>query len=453
MATQMSQRNFFGTDGIRGAANSGIMNAETALKLGMAAGTLFTRGNYKHRVIIGKDTRLSGYMFENAITSGFLSAGMDVFLVGPMPTPSIAMLVKSMRADLGVMISASHNPYYDNGLKLFGPDGFKLSDNTEREIEKLMMDSKLIKLAHSKDIGRAKRIEDAPGRYIEFVKNTFPKGRSLEGFKIVIDCANGAAYHLGGKILWELGADVIEIGVNPNGENINLNCGSNHVEKLSAAVLEHQAHLGIALDGDADRLQMVDEKGKIIDGDKILALIALYLKKQHKLNTNTIVATLMSNLALDEYLKKHALEVVRTQVGDRYVAAKMAELNTNLGGEKSGHVIVGDYSTTGDGLVAALQMLALIQEYEKPASEVADIFTSFPQVIRNIPITNPKILDNENVKEIIKLTEQSLKNGRILVRKSGTENLIRAMIESDDIKSINQALDDIEACILQYSSN
>lgn len=448
----MLQRSFFGTDGIRGAANSGIMNADTALKLGMAAGTLFTRGNYKHRVIIGKDTRLSGYMFENAITSGFLSAGMDVFLVGPMPTPSIAMLVKSMRADLGVMISASHNPYYDNGLKLFGPDGFKLSDSTEKEIESLMINSKLIKLAHSEDIGRAKRIEDAPGRYIEFVKNTFPKGRSLDGFKIVIDCANGAAYHLGGKILWELGADVVEIGVSPNGENINLNCGSNHVEKLSAAVLEHKADLGIALDGDADRLQIVDEKGKIVDGDKILALIALYLKTQNRLNSNAVVATLMSNLALDEYLKKHDLEVLRTHVGDRYVAAKMAELNLNLGGEQSGHIIVGEYSTTGDGLVAALQMLALIQEFDKPASEITDIFIPFPQVTRNIQVEDPKILENENVQKIINSLKEKLKNGRILVRKSGTENLIRAMVENQEVEPINEILDEIESCILRHSA-
>ncbi|MEK7399349.1 MAG: phosphoglucosamine mutase, partial [Candidatus Poribacteria bacterium] len=283
------------------------MTAEIALKLGMAAGTMFTRGDHRHRVIIGKDTRLSGYLFENAITSGFLSTGMDVFLVGPMPTPAIAMLVKSMRVDLGVMISASHNPYYDNGLKLFGPDGYKLSDGVEKEIESIMSDQSKIKLADPVDVGRATRIDDAPGRYIEFTKNIFPKGRNLKDFKIVIDCANGAAYHLGGKILWELGAEVIEIGVKPDGRNINLDCGSNHLELLSKTVIENKAHLGIALDGDADRIQMVDEHGKAIDGDMILALIACYLKKQGQLNYNKMVATSMSNLAFEHYMNSQGI--------------------------------------------------------------------------------------------------------------------------------------------------
>ena len=442
----MNLRKYFGTDGIRGTANKGNMTAETALKLGMAAGTLFTRGDHRHRVIIGKDTRLSGYMFENAITSGFLSAGMDVFLVGPMPTPSIAMLVKSMRADLGVMISASHNPYYDNGLKLFGPDGHKLSDETEKEIEHIMTSPNAIKLAKPENIGRAKRIDDAPGRYIEFIKSIFPKGRSLDGFKIVVDCANGAAYHLGGKIFWELGAEVIEIGIKPNGENINLNCGSNHLELLSKTVIENKACLGIALDGDADRIQMVDEKGNVIDGDRILALIACHLKKHNKLNSNMIVATTMSNLAFEHYLNSQDIKVIRTQVGDRYVAAKMAELNLGLGGEQSGHIIVGDYSTTGDGLVAALQMLSLIQEQNKPASQVANIFTPLPQTLRNVPIKDSSILDKDHVKQAIKLAENNLAGkGRLLVRKSGTENLIRIMVESTDINLINETLDNIEA--------
>lgn len=435
-------RNYFGTDGIRGRANQGVMTAETALRIGMAAGTFFTRGDYRHKVIVGKDTRLSGYLFETAITSGFLAAGMDVFLVGPMPTPAIAMLVKSMRADLGIMISASHNPYYDNGLKLFGPDGNKLSDNMEKEIEGIMADNKLIKLAAAEHIGKATRIDDAAGRYIEFIKNSFPKGKTLDGFKIVVDCANGAAYHLGGKIFWELGAEVIELGVSPNGVNINLNCGSNHLESLSEAVIKHKACLGIALDGDADRIQMVDEQGNIIDGDKILALIACYLKKHNKLNDNKIVATMMSNLAFEKYLNNQGIDVIRTQVGDRYVAAKMNEFNLSLGGEQSGHIIVADYSTTGDGLVAALQMLALVQEQKQPLSKVADIFTPLPQIIRNIIPKNSLILEDVNIQEVIRFVELKLgSKGRLLVRKSGTENLIRIMVEGEDIGLVNECLD------------
>ena len=439
-------RKYFGTDGVRGTANDGVMTADTALKMGMAAGTLFTRGDHRHRVIIGKDTRLSGYLFENAITSGFLAAGMDVFLVGPMPTPSIAMLVKSMRADLGVMISASHNPYYDNGLKLFGPDGYKLSDDTELEIERIMSDSKLIKLAKPENIGRATRIDDAPGRYIEFIKNSFPKSQRLDGMKIVIDCANGAAYHLGGKILWELGADIIEVGVSPNGANINLNCGSNSLKLLSETVVKEKADLGIALDGDADRIQMVDENGEILDGDLILALIATYFKKHNKLNSNKIVITHMSNMALDLYLQSQDIEVVRTQVGDRYVASKMAELNLSLGGEQSGHVIIANYSTTGDGLAAALQMLALIKEQNKPLSQIKNIFIPLPQIMRNIPVKDGNvIMNNVNFKDKIKQAEQRfLGNGRVLVRKSGTESLIRLMAEGKDIAQVNAILDELE---------
>lgn len=442
------KRKYFGTDGIRGTANKDVMTADTTLKLGMAAGTFFKNGNHRHRVIIGKDTRLSGYLFETALTSGFLAVGIDVFLVGPMPTPSIAMLVKSMRADLGVMISASHNPYYDNGLKLFGPDGHKLSDKEEKEIEHIMEDKKLIKLAKPENVGRATRIEDAPGRYIEFIKNIFPKGRGLEGFKIVIDCANGAAYHLGSKILWELGAEVVELGVKPDGVNINHNCGANNIEKLSAAVIEHKACLGIALDGDADRIRMVDELGQDIDGDKILALIACHLKKQNKLKSDTIVATSMSNLAFEHYLNSQGIKVVRTQVGDRYVAAKMQELNLSLGGEQSGHIIVGDYSTTGDGLVAALEVLNLIKGENKPASVVANIFTPLPQILRNIPLNNPLIMDDPKFQGVIKAAELKLNNkGRLLIRKSGTENLIRLMGEGENIDLINAALDEVEAAL------
>ncbi|MCT4635548.1 MAG: phosphoglucosamine mutase [Rickettsiales bacterium] len=441
-------RKYFGTDGIRGTANKGIMTAETALRLGLAAGTFFIRKDSRRRVIIGKDTRLSGYLFETAVTAGFLSAGMEVFLVGPMPTPAVAMLVKSMRADLGVMISASHNPYYDNGLKLFGPDGHKLSDQVEAKIEEIMTDPKLIKLADPEKVGRAKRIDDAPGRYIEFIKNSFP--RSLKGLKLVVDCANGAAYHLGEKIFWELGAEVIEIGSRPNGVNINLDCGSNHLEQLSAAVIENQADLGIALDGDADRLHMVDEKGNVIDGDKILALIACHLKSQNKLKDNTVVATTMSNLAFEEYLNSQGIEVIRTQVGDRYVVAKMEELGLSLGGEQSGHIVVGNYSTTGDGLVAALQMLALIQDQDKPISVVADIFTPLPQVLRNVKIKNAAdIMKSSSFQSVIKSVESKLGNrGRLLVRKSGTEDLIRIMCESKDEELMNKTLDEIESALV-----
>lgn len=441
-------RKFFGTDGIRGRANQASMTAEIALKLGMAAGTFFTRGDHRHRVIIGKDTRLSGYMLETAITSGFLATGMDVFLVGPMPTPAIAMLVKSMRADIGVMISASHNPYHDNGLKLFDPNGHKLSDKTEKEIEQIMLNPALVKLASSKDIGKATRIDDAPGRYIEFVKNTFPKSNTLDGFKVVVDCANGASYHLGGKILWELGAEVIEIGVTPNGTNINANCGSNHLELLSQTVVKNNADVGIALDGDADRIQMVDEKGKLIDGDKILALIACHLQQQNKLHDNILVATSMSNFAFEKYLNSKNIKVIRTDVGDRYVKAKMIELNASLGGEQSGHIIVGDYSTTGDGLVAGLQMLALIQDSGKKASELNNIYTPLPQVLKNVVPKYSNIMDDQNFQKIIKETQEKIKNkGRLLVRKSGTENLIRIMVESEDSKLIDESIRTIEAAI------
>jgi phosphoglucosamine mutase len=442
---------YFGTDGIRGTANQNIMTADIALKLGMAAGTLFTRGEHRHRVIIGKDTRLSGYLFENAITSGFLAVGMDVFLVGPMPTPAIGMLVKSMRADLGVMISASHNPYYDNGLKLFGPDGHKLSKITEETIENIIDKPDLIKLAKPENIGRATRINDAPGRYIEFVKSSFPKGKALEGFKIVIDCANGAAYHLGGKIFWELGAEVIEIGITPNGENINLDCGSNNLQYLAQTVIKNKACLGVALDGDADRIQMVDEKGNVIDGDRILALIACHLKRQGRLKNDGVVTTIMSNLAMEHYLNDQGITVARTQVGDRYVSTKMAELNFSLGGEQSGHIIVGDYSTTGDGLVAALQMLDLIQMQNEPASKVVNIFTPLPQIIRNIPLKHAYIMNESRFVETIELAQKKIAGvGRIVVRKSGTENLIRLMAEGKDLSLLNEVLNYIEIVIHSF---
>lgn len=443
------KRQFFGTDGIRGTSNTGIMTAENALKIGMAAGTIFSKNGQKNRVIIGKDTRLSGYLFENAITAGFLATGMDVFLLGPMPTPAIGMLARSMRASVGVMISASHNPYHDNGLKLFGPDGHKLSDEMELEIENIVLNPDLVALASPDEIGRAKRIDDAPGRYIEFIKNSFPKGYRLDGMKIVVDCANGAAYHLGGKIFWELGAEVIEVGVNPNGLNINEDCGSTNIERLCKIVLDNNADLGIALDGDGDRIQMIDEQGKIIDGDKIIALIACYLKSQNKLNHNKVVATHLSNLAFEQYLENNQITVVRTQVGDRHVAAKMKELDISLGGEQSGHVIVGEYSTTGDGLVAALQILALMKLKEKPLSHFSNIYQALPQVIRNVKYKNLNILSDDRFLSFMKNLDNKLgSNGRTLVRKSGTEKLIRIMVEAKTFDEVEGALNEIEQFIL-----
>lgn len=446
-------RKFFGTDGIRGTSNTGVMTADIALKIGMAAGTIFSKEGQTNRVIIGKDTRLSGYLFENAITAGFLATGMDVFLLGPMPTPSIGMLAKSMRANMGVMISASHNPYQDNGLKLFGPDGHKLSDEMEVAIENAVLNPELVKLALPNKIGRAKRIDDAPGRYIEFIKNSFPKGYKLDGMKIVIDCANGAAYHLGGKIFWELGAEVIEIGVNPNGVNINEDCGSTNIEKLSSIVLDSNADLGIALDGDGDRIQMIDEKGNIIDGDTIIALIACYLKSENKLNHNKVVATHLSNLGFEHYLNSQNIELVRTQVGDRHVAAKMKELDISLGGEQSGHVIVSNYSTTGDGLVAALQILALIKKKGKKLSEIACIYTPFPQLIRNVKYNDPNLLGNKELLSSIKNIEVQLgKDSRVLIRKSGTEKLIRIMVEAQSFDIVKEALDKLEDALSTFDS-
>lgn len=422
----------FGTDGIRGTANTPPMTAETALKVGIAVGSVFIRGNHRHLAVIGKDTRLSGYMIEPALTSGFISAGMDVVLVGPMPTPAIAMLTRSLRADVGVMISASHNPYQDNGIKLFDHNGVKLSDAMEHIIEKRVNDSP--SLAAPDMLGRAKRLEDARGRYIEYVKHTFPKGMSLNGLKIVIDCAHGAAYHLGPSILWELGADVIPLGVTPNGFNINAECGATHPAHMAHTVREFGAHIGIALDGDADRLIMCDEQGEILDGDQLLGLIATHQQGLKALKGDGVVATKMSNLGLEKYLATKNLKLHRTDVGDRYVAEYMRQNGFNLGGEQSGHIILHDYCTTGDGLIAALQILAVLVEQEKPASEVCRVFKPFPQRLENIRYqekTNP--LDDPSVKEEIKKAEISLGNkGRVLVRKSGTEPLIRVMVEAED---------------------
>jgi phosphoglucosamine mutase len=439
------KKRYFGTDGIRGVANKANMNAEVAMRLGVAAGSIFTRGPHQHRVIIGKDTRLSGYLIEPALTAGFISVGMDVILVGPMPTPAIAMLTRSMRADLGVMISASHNPYHDNGIKLFGPDGYKLSDHVELAIEERMHVSDYsLFLSEPDKLGRAKRLDDAPGRYIEFVKNTFPKKRTLEGLKIVIDCANGAGYHLGPTILWELGAEVIPIGVNPDGFNINKDCGSTSPAYLIDHVIKNNADIGIALDGDADRLLIVDEKGQIVDGDQIMAVITRYLLGKRKIKGSGIVATVMSNLGLEKYLNSVGLSLIRAQVGDRYVVEAMKSNVMNIGGEQSGHIVLGDYSTTGDALISALHVLAAIVALNKPASEACKVFESYPQILRNITYEGSFSLDSEEVRKIIREAELQLANkGRILVRKSGTEPLIRIMAEGEDYAQVAKLVDDM----------
>ena len=426
-------RRLFGTDGIRGTANQGAMTGETALRLGQAAGLMFVRGAHRHQVVIGKDTRLSGYMIEPALVAGFIAAGMDVTLVGPLPTPAIAMLTRSLRADLGVMISASHNLYEDNGIKLFGPDGFKLSDETEQAIEALMDADRSDRLAASDRLGRASRLNDSAGRYIEAAKATFPRGQTLEGLKIVVDCANGAGYRVAPTVLWELGATIIPVGIEPDGFNINRGCGSTVPGFLRDKVMEHKADLGIALDGDADRLLLVDERGEIIDGDQILALIARSWRQAGRLQGGGVVATVMSNLGLERYLAKEGLKLHRTKVGDRYVVEAMRALGMNVGGEQSGHVIMSDFATTGDGLVAALQVLAVLVDVGRPASEVCSVFTPLPQLLRNVRFVGPSPLDTPNVKAAVKAAETRLgKKGRLLLRLSGTEPLVRVMAEGED---------------------
>ncbi|MBV9736011.1 MAG: phosphoglucosamine mutase [Acidisphaera sp.] len=426
-------RRLFGTDGIRGTANADPMTAETALRLGQAAGLLFTRGSHRHRVIIGKDTRLSGYMIEPALTAGFIGAGMDVTLVGPLPTPAIAMLTRSLRADLGVMISASHNPFEDNGIKLFGPDGFKLSDATEAEIEALMAADLAGRLAAPDALGRAARLDDAAGRYIESAKATFPRGLRLDGLRIVVDCAHGAAYRVAPTVLWELGATVIPLGVSPDGFNINRGCGSTAPEHLCAQVRQHGADLGLALDGDADRLLLSDEHGELINGDQMLALIAASWSDAGRLVGGGIVATVMSNLGLERHLAGQGLSLHRTRVGDRYVAERMRAQGLNLGGEQSGHVILSDYATTGDGLVAALQVLAVLVEQDRPASEVCRRFTPLPQRLRSVRYARSSPLGDAAVRAAIAQAEAVLEGqGRVLIRESGTEPVVRVMAEAED---------------------
>jgi phosphoglucosamine mutase len=428
-----STRRLFGTDGIRGTANTDPMTAETALRLGQAAGLLFTRGVHRHRVVIGKDTRLSGYMLEPALTAGFIGAGMDVVLVGPLPTPAIAMLTRSLRADLGVMLSASHNPYEDNGIKLFGPDGFKLSDATEAEIEALMASDLAARLAPPGRLGRASRLNDAPGRYIEAAKGSFPRGLRLDGLRIVIDCANGAAYRVAPTVLWELGADVIPIGVAPDGFNINRGCGSTCPEFMCAEVRRQDAHLGLALDGDADRLILSDETGTVIDGDQILALIARFWAETGRLHGNGVVATVMSNLGLERFLCAQGLTLHRTQVGDRYVAERMRAEGLNLGGEQSGHMILSDYATTGDGLLAALQVLAVLVEQGRPASEVLRLFPPLPQRLQSVRYRGASPLADPAVRAAIAEAEAALAGtGRLVIRRSGTEPVVRVMAEGED---------------------
>ena len=435
-------RKLFGTDGIRGRANQEPMTATTALSVAMAAAQLFRRGEHRHRVVIGKDTRLSGYLLEPALAAGFIAQGMDVVLLGPIPTPAVAMLTKSLRADMGVMISASHNPYQDNGIKLFGPDGLKLSDDIEMQIEALM-DNGGTELPPCDMLGKASRMEDALGRYVEFIKSTFPNGQRLDGLKIVVDCANGAAYKVAPTVLWELGAEVFAMGVNPNGRNINDKCGATHTESLRQAVVAHGADVGIALDGDADRLIMVDEKGNVIDGDQLMALIAIEWSKQGRLKGDKLVTTVMSNLGLERVLKSNNIGMIRTAVGDRYVVEAMREGGYNLGGEQSGHMVMSDYCTTGDGLLAALQVLSVICERGEAASKVCRLFEPVPQILKSVRVSRDVMNDPAFLDAIKKAEEQLNGSGRVLVRKSGTEALIRVMAEGDDQKTVERIVDDL----------
>jgi phosphoglucosamine mutase len=437
-------KRYFGTDGIRGQANKFPMTAEIAMKVGMAAGMSFQRGNHRHRVVLGKDTRLSGYMIENAMVAGFCAAGMDVFLLGPVPTPAVAMLARSLRADIGVMISASHNPYSDNGIKLFGPDGYKLSDEIENRIEAMLEGEIEINLAETDALGRAKRIDGVDDRYIEFAKRTLPRDMSLEGLRVVIDCANGAAYKVAPAALWELGADVVTINNEPNGFNINAECGSTHPESLQKKVHEVRADIGIALDGDADRMVIVDETGTLVDGDQIMAMIAESWNESGKLVGGGIVATVMSNLGLERFLGDIGLSLQRTQVGDRYVVEHMRAHGYNVGGEQSGHIVLSDFATTGDGLVSALQVLACVKAADKPVSEVAKKFRPVPQLLKNVRFRGGRPLENPVVKAAIEEAVARLGNsGRLVIRPSGTEPLIRVMAEADDPALVKTVVDDI----------
>jgi phosphoglucosamine mutase len=437
-------RKYFGTDGVRGRANAGAMTADMVLKIGMAAGQVYRRGPHRHRVVIGKDTRLSGYMIEQALTAGLLAAGMDVFLLGPVPTPAVSMLTRSMRADLGVMISASHNAYFDNGIKLFSPDGYKLSDEQELAIEALVDNPGKFIAAASEMIGRAKRIDDAGARYIEFAKRTFPGERGLDGLRVVIDTANGAAYKTAPTALWELGAEIVQIGEDPNGFNINDKVGSTAPQAMCARVREVRADIGIALDGDADRVIIADEKGRVIDGDQLMALIATSWAARGELKGGGLVATIMSNLGLERHLKDKGLTLARTKVGDRYVVEHMRAHGFNVGGEQSGHIVLSDFATTGDGLLAALQVLAEVVRRGRPVSEVLNQFTALPQVLKNVKFKSGKPLEDKQVQQAIADAEAMLGNrGRLVIRPSGTEPVIRVMAEGDDAPLVNRVVDDL----------
>ena len=440
-------RRYFGTDGIRGRANK-VITPELALKVGQAAGLIFKNGDHRHRVLIGKDTRLSGYMIETALVAGFSSVGMDVLLTGPIPTPAVGMLTRSMRADLGVMISASHNPFDDNGIKLFGPDGFKLSDEVESKIEDLLDADLSKRLAKSSELGRAKRIDGVQDRYIEFAKRTLPRALDLAGLRVVIDCANGAAYKVAPGALWELGADVISIGVEPDGININKDCGSTDLGAISRKVREMRADIGIALDGDADRVMIIDELGHVVDGDQLLAVIAESWKEDGRLQGGGVVSTVMANLGLERHLAGIGLGLVRTPVGDRYVLEHMRKHGYNVGGEQSGHIIMSDYTTTGDGFVAALQVLAVVQKLRRPVSEVCHRFDPLPQILKNVRYRSGKPLDDAEVKSAIHDGEKRLNgHGRLLVRSSGTEPVIRVMGEGPDRILVEDVVDCIVSAL------
>ncbi|MDO8883864.1 MAG: phosphoglucosamine mutase [Pseudotabrizicola sp.] len=441
-------RKLFGTDGVRGRANTHPMTAEMALKLGAAAGRFFRRdGGSAHRVVIGKDTRLSGYMLENALTAGLTSTGMNVLLLGPVPTPAVGFLTRSMRADVGVMISASHNPHQDNGIKFFGPDGFKLSDEAEAEIEAIVAGE--IQLAQAQNIGRARRIEDGRGRYQEFVKTTFPAGVRLDGLKVVIDCANGAAYKAAPEVLWELGATVVPVGVSPNGTNINDRCGSTHTQTAAEAVVAHGADVGICLDGDADRVMILDQTGRVADGDQIMALMASRWAEEGKLRGGALVATVMSNLGLERFLTGRGIGLERTAVGDRYVVERMRAGGFNLGGEQSGHIVMTDYATTGDGLIAGLQFLSEMARTGNPASALVQQFDTVPQMLKNVRFAAGKApLEHASVKAVIAANTARIEGkGRILIRKSGTEPLIRVMAECEDEGMLHQVVDEIVGAV------
>jgi phosphoglucosamine mutase len=446
-------RKYFGTDGVRGRANAGSMTPDVVMRIGMAAGQLHRRGGHRHRVVIGKDTRLSGYMIEQALTAGLLASGMDVFLLGPVPTPAVAMLTRSMRADLGVMISASHNPYHDNGIKIFGPDGYKLSDEQELKIEALIDAPSNSSLANSSDIGRAKRIDDAGARYIEFAKRTYPGESNLDGLRIVIDTAHGAAYKTANTALWELGAEIVVIGDEPNGTNINDKVGSTAPQAMCERVREVRADIGIALDGDADRVIICDEKGMVIDGDQIMALIATSWAQRGQLKGGGLVSTVMSNLGLERFMESKGLGLARTKVGDRYVVEHMRAHGFNVGGEQSGHIVMSDYATTGDGLLAALQVLSEVVGQGKPVSEVCSLFEPLPQVLKNVRFAGGKPLEDQKVISMIASAEKRLGNqGRLVIRPSGTEPLIRVMAEGDDATMVNQIVDELIGVIAKTAA-